>query len=52
MVRDAIDRGVPVSLSAMYRKYHLAKPEDEKDVFVKQQSDLGFSDPQSFFFRK
>lgn len=52
MVRDAIDRGIPVSLNAMYRKYHLAKPEDEKDVFLKQPSDFGFADRQSFFFRK
>ncbi|WP_318713553.1 DUF935 family protein [Treponema sp.] len=50
MVRDAIDRGVPVSLSAMYRKYHLAKPEDEKDVFVKQQAGFGFSDSSTDFF--
>ena len=52
MVRDAIDRGIPISLNAMYKKYHLAKPENEKDVFVKQQGDLGFSDQQDFFFRK
>lgn len=51
MVRDAIDRGIPVSLNAMYKKYHFAKPDNEKDVFLKQPSDLGFADKQSFFFK-
>lgn len=50
VVRDAVDRGVPVSLKALYSKYHIAKPEDEKDSFVKQQSGFGFSDNSTDFF--
>ena len=44
VIRDAIDRGVPVSLKALYNKIHLPEPVDEKDSFVKQQPSFGFSD--------
>lgn len=52
VIRDAIDRNIPVSLSAIYKKIHIPKPLDEEDSFVKPQSSLGFNDnPGSFFFR-
>ena len=44
IIRDAIDRGVPVSLKALYNKVHLPKPTDEKDSFVNVQPSFGFSD--------
>lgn len=53
-VRDAIDRGVPVSLSALYEKYHLPKAVGKEDEFVKPQQGLMFSDAQkdaAFFFQ-
>ncbi|MBI3584208.1 MAG: DUF935 family protein [Nitrospinae bacterium] len=34
IVKDAIDRGVEVSKSALYTKYNIPKPADDKDVFV------------------
>lgn len=34
-VRDAIDRGIPVSTSALYSRYGLPEPSDEKDQFLK-----------------
>ena len=49
-VRDAIDRNVPVSLRALYDKYHLPEPEDDKDAFQKPQGSM-FSDEPSFFFQ-
>jgi len=33
-VKDAIDRGVPVSKEALYSIYNLPKPVSEDDVFV------------------
>jgi phage gp29-like protein len=57
-VREAIDRGVPVSLSALYEKTHIPKPKDASDSFLKPASvgnvPAGFSDQSSrhdFFFR-
>ena len=44
IICDAIDRGIPVSLKALYNKVHLPKPVDEKDSFVKAQPSFGFSD--------
>lgn len=44
VIRDAIDRGVPVSLKALYNKIHLPEPVDEKDAFIKAQPSFGFSD--------
>lgn len=35
MVRDALDRGVPVSKSALYNRYGLPEPDGEDDVFIK-----------------
>ena len=46
-ITGAIDRGVPVSTSALYDRYHLPKPTDEADAFVKPQSAAGGS--PSFF---
>lgn len=47
IVRDAIDRGIPVSLKALYNKVHLPQPVDEKDSFVKAQPSFGFADTGS-----
>jgi len=33
-VKDAIDRGVPVSKEALYSMYNLPKPVNEEDVFI------------------
>lgn len=53
VIRDAIDRGVPVSLKALYNKVHLPKPIDEQDSFVKAQPSFGFSDRgKDDFFQK
>ena len=46
VIRDAIDRGVPVSLKALYNKIHLPEPVDEKDAFIKEQPSFGFSDKE------
>lgn len=37
VVRDAIDRGVPVSLSSLYDRYGLPEPADEADAFLKPE---------------
>lgn len=34
----AIDRGVPVSKTALYSRYGVPKPSDDEDAFVRQQS--------------
>ncbi len=34
MVRDALDRGFPVSKSALYDRYGLPRPKDEEDAFL------------------
>ncbi|MBQ0167851.1 MAG: DUF935 family protein [Treponema sp.] len=55
IIRDAIDRNIPVSLSAIYKKVHIPRPKDEKDSFVKPQTGgFGFGDDgrDDFFFRK
>lgn len=55
IIRDAIDRNIPVSLSAIYQKVHIPQPKDEKDSFVKPQiGGFGFDDDghDDFFFRK
>lgn len=55
VIREAIDRNIPVSLSAMYKKIHLPKPENESDSFLKPQAGgFGFGDDgkADFFFRK
>jgi len=42
IIRDAIDRNIPVSLNALYDKVHLPRPESEKDSFVKPSSSPDF----------
>jgi len=34
VIKDAIDRGFPISKKALYSLYNLPEPEDENDVFV------------------
>jgi len=52
VIREAIDRGVPVSLNALYDKVHLPKPENDADKFVKQHNDsFADSHKDSFFLR-
>ncbi|WP_456437203.1 phage portal protein family protein [Desulfurobacterium sp.] len=47
-VKDAIDRGVPVSKEALYSNYNLPKPVSEEDVFISPklaaQGGMNFSD--------
>jgi len=47
-VKDAIDRGVPVSKEALYSLYNLPKPQSEEDVFISPklstQGGMNFSD--------
>ena len=52
VIREAIDRNIPISLNALYDKVHLPKPENDADRFVKTQTD-SFSDNHrdSFFLR-
>ena len=48
VVREAIDRGIPVSKTALYEKLRLPRPKNETDSFVKEQAEsFGFDD--SFF---
>lgn len=51
IVRDAIDRGFPVSKSTLYDEYAIPQPKDEQDSFVKtaQSPVFPFSDNSSFF---
>ncbi|MDR0455855.1 MAG: DUF935 domain-containing protein, partial [Treponema sp.] len=58
VIREAIDRNIPVSLSALYDKVHLPRPENEKDSFVKPQGspqaasfDFGDNRKDRFFLR-
>ncbi len=41
---DLIDKGFPVSKSAIYERYGVPEPEDEKDVFIKPDMGMAFSD--------
>lgn len=45
----AVDRGIPVSLSALYEEYHLPKPANDEDAFVREGTaaggELELSDP-------
>ncbi|MDR0443259.1 MAG: DUF935 domain-containing protein [Treponema sp.] len=55
VIREAIDRNIPVSLRALYDKVHLPEPESEKDAFVKTSPtgfDFGDKGKSSFFLRK
>lgn len=49
VIREAIDRGVPVSLKALYEKIKIPKPQDDSDAFEKKAESFGFDD--SFFLR-
>ncbi|MCL2808640.1 MAG: DUF935 domain-containing protein [Treponema sp.] len=58
IIRDAIDRNIPVSLNALYDKVHLPRPENAADSFVKPSaSSMYFGDradsdnSDSFFLR-
>ncbi|MDR0302474.1 MAG: DUF935 domain-containing protein [Treponema sp.] len=54
IIRDAIDRNIPVSLNALYEKVHLPRPENKEDMFVKPQVQSDFfadKDKNSFFLR-
>ncbi|HFC96855.1 MAG TPA: DUF935 family protein [Thermosulfurimonas dismutans] len=48
-IKDALDRGVPVSRRALYMVYNLPEPEDDEDAFVSPlvaaKAGLAFSDP-------
>lgn len=50
VIKDAIDRGIPISKKALYHSYSIPEPEDNEDAFIKEQPDnnIGFSD---FFFQ-
>lgn len=48
VVREAIDRGVPVSLKALYEKYRIPEPQGDGDA-VTSGGGYGFSD--GFFLR-
>ena len=39
-VRDAMDRGVAVSKSALYDRYGLPEPADDEDSFLKQDGSI------------
>lgn len=46
VVKDALDRGVPVSKRALYVRYNLPKPEDDDDVFISPKAEeVAFADP-------
>ena len=51
-IKDALDRGVPLSRKALYTVYNLPKPEDDKDAFiaptVAAKAGLAFSDRETF----
>jgi len=55
VIREAIDRNIPVSLNALYDKVHLPRPENAEDSFVKPSSSVMFGDSagkqDSFFLR-
>jgi hypothetical protein len=38
VVRDAIDRGLPISKAALYERYGLPKPKDDDDAFAKSET--------------
>ena len=53
IIRDAIDRNIPVSLNALYDKVHLPRPEKPEDAFVKPSGGMMFGDQNkdSFFLQ-
>jgi len=45
VIKEAIDRGIPVSKEALYATYGIPKPKDEADAFVSpKMGGLGFSE--------
>lgn len=40
IVKDAIDRGVPISKAALYDRYGLPKPKDDADTYVQPKEPL------------
>ena len=51
-VRQAISLGVPVSLKALYTRYHIPEPKDEKDTFVNPKFLQGGKNFADFFTSK
>ena len=54
VIREAIDRNIPVSLNALYDKVHLPRPESEADKFVRPSSSpmyFGDNAGDNFFLR-
>jgi phage gp29-like protein len=54
VIREAIDRNIPVSLNALYDKVHLPRPENDADKFIKQPPTpayFGDNNRDSFFLR-
>jgi phage gp29-like protein len=49
-VRDAMDRGVPVSKRALYSTYNIPEPEGDEDIFIATPQSIQMSD--DFFFRQ
>lgn len=49
VVREAMDRGVPVSRKALYEKYRIPQPQGPDDEFLKQAEGFGFDD--GFFLK-
>jgi len=48
-IREAIDRGVPISQKALYEVYGLPRPEDERDVFISPKlGGMIFADRKEF----
>jgi len=45
---ELLDKGFPVSMSAVYERYGVPKPESKEDVFVKQDMGISFSDKLNF----
>lgn len=43
-VISAIDHGIPVSKEALYDEYHLPRPANETDAFVRENSDIMLAD--------
>ena len=49
VIREAIDRGIEVSKTALYDKIRIPRPKNKEDIFAKSSEGFGFSD--DFFFR-
>ena len=48
-IRDAIDRGIPLSKKALYQTYGLPQPESEEDMFISPKAGgLVFADRKEF----